>query len=230
MRAIADSDARSAYDGFMLRTILMVALVGCGALSGCSWILQSHLDSDYQPSMEPDCTSAPGLAIADFVIAGANLGLAAIETLGGNRNDGTTFLIADALAESVVYLASGISGSVWAGECKRAQGKWEERQAAAEAAIPIGRQAAAPRRVERGFFCAVSLSAENRSFCVRDEAACSSAREIAVQSLPDLGQCEVRAAAWCFGTRCAPIQSICDEQRKRVMGADGIAPDCEETR
>lgn len=203
------------------------------ALASCSLTLQSHLESDYRESSEPDCSTSPGLAIADFVIAGADFGIAAVVAGDGNRSDDAKLLFVDGVVEGIIYLASGIAGESWIGDCKRAQKKWSDRQDAAAAAMPVRSNSttAARRRIEqRGFFCAVSIDAEVSSFCVRDRTACTSARDAVLASVPDLRECEIRQAAWCFGDRCAPIRPICDAQRLRAMGADGTAPDCEETR
>jgi hypothetical protein len=83
----------------------------------------------------------------------------------------------------------------------------------------------------RGFHCASSAARPAAGFCTRETADCQRARDAALASVTDLGECQIVEAAFCYaapsGERCAPTMEACAEQAGSVPGGTGA---CEERK
>jgi hypothetical protein len=198
-------------------------------MTGCSWIFQPHLPSDYNRHDAPDCSSSGGYAVFDFIDVALDAVLIMVANQQGTLSGGQFALN---VADAVVFGASAITGLSWAHECSDAKARWaaEEDETGPrqnrEVVVPTPR-IALPQ--SRGFFCASSAAAVD-GFCTKTRDACAEARDIAVTVAPDLSACTPTEAAWCYGDRCSPTDAGCAARRQRAMGTDGVAPECEETR
>jgi hypothetical protein len=204
-------------------------------LGACSFGMRT-VDHGWDGTTEPDCNDSFGPEVIDSLGAGVTLAIVLNTTQQTSAG-----IVIPALVGALAYTIGAGYGEIERRKCESAETIWQagnaigpSRQTNPVQVMPEFTPRPRPRpvvaSVQRGFFCSVSTASEISSFCVRDKSACTAARDVAIGSVPDLHECELREAAWCFGERCAPLQTICDEQRKRAMGTDGVAPDCEETR
>lgn len=199
----------------------IVAGVLCLGLTGCSWIFQQHLPSEYAGHSEPFCTDSKAWPTIDLVFMGLNAVGAVLAATGEGPATGTAYVIGDA-AFAVVHLASSMTGNRWARECRQARRDYYEGGPTMgdEARLrEFKKQHAADIRTEqpatpqpRGFFCASSSANAAASFCVRDKPQCEAIRENTAPTVADLAPCTLTEIAWCAGHRCAPSADVCAQR------------------
>jgi hypothetical protein len=214
-------------------TTLLVAHAG-----GCAWLFQDSLPSGYSASTaraEPRCSTGSGWVVLDGVFAGLSA-VSAISAAGDDTNPYQSAYVLSGAAWAIVHTASAISGSRWAGECRKAIAEWNAAEPEPEPERPVQRE---PRRLERaeppqaapapslrGFYCASSPSTIAAAVCTREKAACLDGRASILGAVPDLSACTLVETTFCFdaGTgdeteRCAPSIESCAAQRD-ASGAD----------
>lgn len=214
-----------------IRPMRIAVGVLCLGLSGCSFLFQNHLPSEYSGQSEPFCSDSKALPVLDLLFMTSNA-LTALNVASLGVSD-TGAAVAIGVGAAVAYGASAITGFHWAGECRDArQAYYYENQSSGDdearlrafkqqhaADIAVEKPAPAPAPVPtpdvqpRGFFCAESALNHTAGFCLREKSACESARNAAVTAVPDLDECKLVESAWCFGDRCAPTEEACDAQR-----------------
>jgi len=120
-----------------LHAVLSICL--CFGSSGCSFAFTDTLPDDPDKLPYFDCTSTPGLAVADGVIALSN-GAGAFTTLRQSKseyeeeNDGASRNLVAGVSIGLAALsaASGIYGIIQSERCRRAKGRLRDRLLAPE--------------------------------------------------------------------------------------------------
>lgn len=106
-----------------------VGLVAIASLSGCAWLFQDHLPSEYAPSSqphEPRCSTSYGPRGLD-ILFGASNALASIGLLSlSERSDYGNALLASSLIWTVIHGASFLTGESWASDCEAARRAYDE--------------------------------------------------------------------------------------------------------
>lgn len=184
----------------------------------------------------------------DGVFAGLNT-LTTVAALSDETLPDRGAYIVFGIAWTVVHVASAMSGSNWAGDCRTAVATWSNREDAdADEARPRTRDVVVVReeptepvharpptpRQPRGFYCADSPSAPTTGFCLREKRDCERTRSIAAGAVPDLIECVLVETAFCVdaGTtdaECSPSAVAC-EARRSTAGGPSTTSECTETR
>lgn len=123
----------------MLRRVLAVVLILPVSTSGCSFLFTETVPDNPTQLKYFDCTSTPGLAVADGVIAVSNtVGAVTILTKSkqeyADQNNGVNRNLAAGITIGIaaVVAASGIYGLVQSERCRRAKNELEHRLLAPE--------------------------------------------------------------------------------------------------
>lgn len=222
---------------------LRAAVLGLVCTSGCAWVFQEHLPTNYEVSThEPRCSTAVVWQVLDGVF-GTLSGLTALGELTiDNRTDLENATLTFAAAWVVVHTASLVTGNRWASECEQAQGEFDANEhsegsgpqarrrridrAEPERDEPILEQpneAQPERRVlhgEKPLFCTVKASDTERGSCFFDQATCDEASKRGGEAL---SRCASRNAAACFNS-----SRVLDDQRVTVCSVS--VKDCEAQR
>jgi len=220
------------------------------ALGGCSFGMTS-VRSDWDGTSEPECTADIGPPLGDGLMGGILAGVAIAAADAQNDLVGLP-----ALAGAIIFAVASYTGEETYKDCKSAKAQWriggaigrasrprdEERHNRNGAMVPDETDEERPLRKPapasvvtvappRGFFCAVSPSVASAGLCTREKESCETVRGSAVAVVPDLAACALVETAWCFADkRCAPTEDACTVQREKLVGPDGIAKECAETK
>jgi hypothetical protein len=213
-------------------------LLAAVLMASCSVTNMTPVRDGWDNRTDPRCDAEEYLAVGDALGAVIFAGLGGAVVVAGQGDGGTR--AGGAVLSGVIALA--LAGSSYWGfgtvkECKEAKATYDDEQIAQAnhtagadrrllGPVPVGR----PVVVQRGFFCSSSPTIAAAGFCVRDKDACDAGRDVAIGTVSDLGPCILTETAWCYGKRCAPVLDACVEQRRRAIGTDGVAPECEEAR
>lgn len=218
----------------LIGVLVSVSLI---CTSGCAWIFQEHLPSDYEVGRhEPRCTTTIGWQVLDGVFGALNAVAVVGELENNTRTDQDDAVLLFGIGWVAIHTASLISGGRWAHECERAQREWDGSEAEPHAHSrpePEEREPAPPRKVEpeaeperkvvwgkKPVFCTAQTDDADRGPCFVDEAACKEARA----RTPDaLASCEPRTAAACFNAN-----RVLDGERVSVCAVS--VKDCEARR
>ncbi|HKU37018.1 MAG TPA: hypothetical protein VJR89_02690 [Polyangiales bacterium] len=123
----------------MFRRVLAVLLIVPMSTSGCSFLFTDTVPDNPTQLKYFDCTSTPGLAVADGVSAVSN-GVSGVVTLTTSEeefeseNDGASrnLVAGVTLGIAAIMVASGIYGLVHSERCRRAKHELETRLLAPE--------------------------------------------------------------------------------------------------
>lgn len=166
-------------------------------LHGCAWVFMEPVKDNIDLRVsEPHCTTNLGFVYWDLAIIGADA--TAILLVSRLPEDTTGFdkraLIAGAAAEGVLHLISAINGGTWANECEEAIAKRATYVRAASGAVT------------RGFYCAQSVCARQKSECNRFR-----------KGFQDPSECVLKETAFCLrvgnAVACRPTLDACELQR-----------------
>lgn len=239
--------------GLALATALVMS-------SGCSWVFQERLPSNYKPKYQPRCSTSKGLVVLDGVFAVLN-GLTVVAELANPaRTTQDDALLLGGAIWTVVHMASGVSGSRWADHCRDAQDAWDAddgdarellhhqarvrrtlddqpRVPVAPPPSPVPSSTRPPAPAPRGFYCASSPSLASVGACARAKDACLRASAVLAAATPDLSRCALVETAYCFDAgsgdaedSCAPTADACAIQRERAIDDAARVGDCVETK
>jgi hypothetical protein len=232
--------------------LALVAALSLGS-SGCSWVFQEHLPSDYQAGRrEPRCSTSGGWQTLDVIFAGINGATAIAELAAPSRTDTDSALLIGSIAWTVIHLASFGSGHVWSNDCEEALRKYDhepgeapppsrERESEAMPVVTAENSArdAPQRKIVHGakpLYCAIDKNDPDRGACFLDQIACL---DVQAKDPDTYNSCAVRTASACFNanmlldgkriTVCSVSVKNCESQRaSRTVDPDytNVASQC----
>ncbi len=211
--------------------------------SGCAWIVQEHLPSNYDGKSAPHCDTASWPVAVDIISAVLDvIAIAALTSDSKNMTQGPELALN--IADGAISVLSAGTGVKWSDDCKAARKKYDERIARIErerAATPVVVPPVVlppppPPAPIATFHCFASPTDGNVGLCTRTLAECDAARA-------DAGACGDAAIADCFHYTtvvdgvshevCGPTLATCNHRRDSAIAIGPSVSDigeCQEAK